>query len=171
GIILAEDCVNNVVSDNVVYANQQHGIVLFLRSDHNTVQRNESFNNGSQGIDVNASGTDTISDNRVYANGESGIGIGEQAQGNVVERNDVRANQQDGIRLVTRSAGTTVSDNIIGQNARYGVYADVADPFTLTGNTIYASRFGVAVTGGAAVPAETANTMFKNTDGNIRAAG
>ncbi|HEY0814461.1 MAG TPA: right-handed parallel beta-helix repeat-containing protein, partial [Pseudonocardia sp.] len=47
GIILAEDCVNNVVSDNVVYANQQHGIVLFLRSDHNTVQRNESFNNGS----------------------------------------------------------------------------------------------------------------------------
>jgi parallel beta-helix repeat protein len=171
GIILAEDCVNNVISDNLVYANQQHGIVLFLRSDHNVVERNESFDNGSQGIDVNESGTDTISDNRVYANGESGIGIGEQAQGNVVERNDVRANQQDGVRLVTRSANTTVRDNIIGQNVRYGVYADVADPFTLTGNTIYSSRFGVAVSGGAAVPTETSNTMFGNTDGNIRDVG
>ena len=171
GIILAQDCADNVVSDNVVYANQEHGIVLFLRSDHNVVQRNESFDNGSQGINVNESGTDTISDNRVYGNGESGIDIGEQAQGNVVERNDVRANQQDGVRLVTRSTDTTVRDNIIGQNVRYGVYADVEGPFTLTGNTIYSSRFGIAVSGGAPAPAETSNTMFGNTDGNIRSAG
>jgi parallel beta-helix repeat protein len=171
GIILAEDCVNNVVSDNLVYANQEHGIVLFLRSDHNVIERNESFDNGSLGINLNGSGADTISDNRVYANGESGIGIGEQSHGNVVEHNDVRANQQDGVRLVTRSADTTVRDNIIGQNARYGVYADVATPFTLTGNTIYSSRFGVAVSGGAAVPAEASNTMFENTDGNIRDVG
>ena len=171
GIILADNCVNSVVSDNIVYANEQHGIVLYLQSNHNVVERNESFDNGSQGIDLNESGSDTIRNNRVYANGESGIGIGEQAQDNVVEGNDVRANQQDGIRLVTRSAGTTVRDNIIGQNVRYGVYADVVAPFTLTGNTIYSSRFGVAVSGGAAAPAETSNTMFGNSDGNIRYTG
>lgn len=59
-------------------------------------------------------------------------------------------------------------NNIIGQNARHGVYADVAAPFTLTGNTIYSSRFGLAVSGGAPTPPGTANTIFRNADGNIR---
>jgi parallel beta-helix repeat protein len=83
----------------------------------------------------------------------------------------VRANQQDGIRLVTRSSNTAVRGNIIGQNTRYGVYVDVTDPFTLTGNTIYRSRYGVSVSGTAIVAAEQQNTMFGNTEGNVRAAG
>ncbi len=168
GIILAEDCVDSVITDNVVYSNAQHGIVLFLRSDRNVVANNESFRNGAQGINVNESSGNAIRDNRVYDNGESGVGIGQAATGTTVERNDVRANQQDGIRLVTRSAGSTVRDNIIGDNVRYGVYADVTDPYTLTGNTIYDSRFGVAMSGGAAAEAESANTIFGNTDGNVR---
>ncbi len=171
GIILAEDCVDSVISDNIVYANQQHGIVLYQRSDRNVIQGNDSFDNGAQGIDVNQAATNTIRDNRVYGNGESGIGIGDESQGNVVEGNDLRSNQQDGLRLVTRSADTTVRNNIIGQNARYGVYADVTTPFTLTGNTIYSSRFGVVLSGGAAAPAETLNRMFGNADGNVRNVG
>ena len=171
GIILAEDCVDSVISDNIVYANQQHGIVLYLHSDRNVVEGNESFDNGSQGIDINAAGNDTFRNNRAYGNGESGIGIGDEADGNVVEGNDLRNNQQDGLRVVTRSADTTIRNNIIGQNTRYGVYADIATPLTLTGNTIYSSRFGVVLSGGASAPAEQANTMFKNSDGNVRVVG
>ncbi len=171
GIILAEDCVDSVISDNIVYANLQHGIVLYQRSDRNVVAGNDSFDNGAQGINVNQAATNTIRDNRVYGNGESGIGIGNDSHGNAVEGNDLRSNQQDGLRLVTRSADTTVRNNIIGQNARYGVYADVTSPFTLTGNTIYASRSGVVLSGGAVAPPETSNTMFGNVEQNVRDAG
>lgn len=171
GIILAENCVDSVISNNIVYDNQQHGIVLYLQSNRNVVQGNESFDNGSQGINVNEAGANTIKDNRVYGNGESGVGIGDQSQGNIVEGNDLRSNQQDGLRLVTRATNTIVQNNIIGQNVRYGVYADGPTPFTLTDNTIYASRFGVVVSGGATAPAESANTMFENSEGNIRDAG
>lgn len=171
GIILAEDCVDSVIKDNIVYDNRQHGIVLYLRSDRNVVEGNESFDNGAQGIDVNEAGANTIRDNRVYANGASGIDIGDESQGNIVDGNNLRSNLQDGIRLVTRSTDTIVRGNIIGQNARYGVYADVATPFTLTGNTIFASRFGVVLAGGAEAPAESLNTIFQNDGGSVRASG
>lgn len=171
GIILAEDCVDSVITDNVVYANGQHGIVLYLRSDRNVVERNESFRNAAQGINVNEAAANAVRDNRVYDNGESGIGIGQEAAGNTVEGNDVRANQQDGIRLVTRSSNTTVRGNIIGENTRYGVYVDVTNPYTLTGNTIYRSRYGVSASGTVVAPAEQQNTMFGNTEGNVRATG
>jgi parallel beta-helix repeat protein len=167
GIILAEDCVNSMISDNVVYANGQHGIVLYQRSNGNVVERNESFRNGSQGINVNESSGNAIRDNKVYDNTESGIAVAQSSQDNVLERNDVRSNQQDGVRLVSRSGGTTVRDNVIGQNIRYGVYLDVTDPFTLSGNTIFRSRYGISTSGTADVPA-SANTLFGNTDGDVR---
>ena len=167
GIILAEDCVDSVISDNVVYANGQHGIVLYQRSNRNVVERNESFRNGSQGINVNESSGNAIRDNKVYDNTESGIAVAQSSQDNVLERNDVRANQQDGVRLVSRSGRTTVRDNVIGQNVRYGVYLDVTDPFTLSGNTIFRSRYGISTSGTAEVPAGD-NTMFGNTDGDVR---
>ena len=172
GIILAEDCVDSVISNNIVYSNQQHGIVLYLRSDRNVVENNESFRNGAQGININEASNNAIRTNKVYDNGESGIGIGQQATQTTVEGNDVRTNQQDGVRLVTRSTGSTVRDNIIGQNVRYGVYADVTDPYTLTGNTIYDSRFGIAMSGGVAADAAVkANKLFGNTEGNVRDTG
>jgi parallel beta-helix repeat protein len=167
GIILAEDCVDSVISDNVVYANGQHGIVLYQRSDRNVVERNESFRNTSQGINVNESSGNTIRDNKVYDNTESGIAIAQASQDNTVAGNDVRANQQDGVRLVSRSGRTTVRDNVIGQNVRYGVYVDVTDPFTLTGNTIFRSRYGIAVSSDLELTTD-ANDIFANTDGPLR---
>ncbi len=167
GIILAEDCVDSVISDNVVYASGQHGIVLYQRSDRNVVERNESFRNGSQGINVNESSGNAIRDNRVYDNTESGIVVAQNSQDNVLERNDVRSNQQDGVRLVSRAGRTTVRDNVIGQNVRYGVYVDVTDPFTLTGNTIYRSRYGVSASSAVDVSARD-NTMFGNMDGDVQ---
>ncbi len=167
GIILAEDCVNSVISDNVVYANGQHGIVLYQRSNGNTVERNESFRNGSQGINVNESSGNTIRGNKVYDNTESGIAVAQSSQDNVLEGNDVRSNRQDGVRLVSRARGTTVRDNVIGQNLRYGVYLDITDPFTLSGNTIFRSRYGISTSGTADVPSGD-NTLFGNTDGDVR---
>ncbi len=168
GIILAEDCVDSVIADNVVYRNQQHGIVLYLRSDRNVVERNETFGNASQGINVNESSGNTVRDNRVYDNAESGIGVAQGSTGNVLERNDVRRNQQDGVRLVSQSAQTTVRDNTIGENLRYGVYVDGDETYTLTGNTIFRSRYGIALNGASTDP-PAGNTSFGHTDGDVRA--
>lgn len=42
----------------------------------------------------------------------------------MLERNDIRDNQQDGVRLVSRSAHTTVRDDTIGGTVRYGAHID-----------------------------------------------
>jgi parallel beta-helix repeat protein len=167
GIILAENCNDSVITDNVVYNNGHHGIVLYLNSNGNTVENNDSFGNQSQGLNINEASSNTVRGNRMYNNLESGMGIGQGAKDNVLANNDIRGNQQDGIRLFSEATSTSVTDNIIGQNGRYGVYVDSDSPFTLTGNTIFGSRVGVLLKGAATV-SESGNQMYDNNQANIR---
>jgi len=152
GIILAEDCTDSVIRDNVVYRNAHHGIVLYLRSDRNTVEGNESFGNTAQGININESGNNTLRANKVYDNGETGVGVTQLAENNVVEGNQLRGNKQDGLRVVSESTGTAVRDNVIAENARYGVYVDTSGAVDLTGNTITENRSGIMSTGDPVAP-------------------
>jgi parallel beta-helix repeat protein len=167
GIILAEDCVDSVISDNIVYRNQHHGIVLYLRSDRNTIENNEAFDNLAQGININESSNNKVQNNRVYNNTESGIGVGQNATDNLVERNEIRGNEQDGVRLVSATSKADVRDNVIGENARYGVYIDAQGPFTLSGNTIYGSRAGVALNGTSPMPPGD-NKIYDNTETDVK---
>jgi len=167
GIILAEDCVDSVISDNIVYRNQHHGIVLYLRSDRNKIENNETFNNLAQGVNINESSNNVVRNNRVYNNTESGVGIGQNATDNLVERNDIRGNEQDGVRLVSATSKADVRDNVIGENARYGVYIDAQGPFTLSGNTIYGSRAGVALNGTSPMPPGD-NSIYDNTEVDVK---
>jgi len=166
GIILAEDCVDSVIRDNIVYRNAHHGIVLYLRSDRNLVEGNETFDNQSQGININESGSNTLRDNTVYDNGETGVGVTQLAQGNVVEGNQLRGNQQDGLRVVSESTATTVQNNIIAENARYGVYVDTSGAVDLTGNTITDNSSGIMTTGAPVAPAD-ANEVSGNKNSDV----
>jgi parallel beta-helix repeat protein len=166
GIILAEDCVDSVIRDNVVYRNAHHGIVLYLRSDRNLVEGNETFDNTAQGININESGGNTLRGNTVYDNGETGIGVTQLAQGNVVESNQLRGNQQDGLRVVSESTDTTVHDNVIADNARYGVYVDTSGAVDLAGNTITDNRSGIMTTGDPVAPGN-ANEVSGNKDSDV----
>lgn len=165
GIILAEDCTDGVIRDNVVYRNAHHGIVLYQRSDRNVVEGNESFQNVAQGINVNEAADNTVRNNRVYANGESGIGIGATASRNLVQGNQVRANKQDGIRLVSEASEIQVRDNVIGENARYGLYIDGGGPFEISANSIFASRVGVLLKNSDQRLGE--NRISDNADGDL----
>jgi parallel beta-helix repeat protein len=167
GIILAEDCTDSVVRDNVVFRNQHHGIVLYLHSDRNLIEGNETFANAAQGINVNESHNNTVRTNRVYDNTESGIGIGQTSKDNVVEGNDVRGNQQDGLRLVSEATQTDVRDNVIGENARYGVYVDSDGPFAMAGNTIWANKTGVMLKGTPQDPSG-GNSIFDNKELDVK---
>lgn len=167
GIILAEDCTDSVISDNIVYRNQHHGIVLYLRSDRNTIENNETFSNLAQGVNINESSNNVVRNNRIYDNTESGVGVGQNATDNLVERNDIRGNEQDGVRLVSSTTKADVRDNVIGDNARYGVYIDAQGPFTLSGNTIFGSRAGVALNGTSPMPPGD-NRIYDNTEVDVK---
>ncbi|TQM37394.1 right-handed parallel beta-helix repeat-containing protein [Pseudonocardia cypriaca] len=166
GIILAEDCVDSVIRDNLVYRNAHHGIVLYLRSDRNLVEGNETFDNSAQGININESGANTLRDNKVYDNGETGVGVTQLAQGNVVEGNQLRGNQQDGLRVVSESAATTVHDNVIAGNARYGLYVDTSGAVEVAGNTITDNASGIMSTGAPVAPAN-ANDVSGNKQADV----
>ena len=168
GIILAEDCVDSVIRDNIVYANAHHGIVMYLGSDRNTIEGNESFGNAAQGININESDGNTIRNNKVYDNIESGVGISQTSGDNVVEGNQLRGNQQDGIRLVSGASATTVRANLIGENARYGVYVDSDGGFDLSGNTVFGNRTGVMVRGVVGQVDEGDNRMFSNSEADTK---
>ena len=167
GIILAEDCTDSVIRENVVYRNAHHGIVLYQRSDRNLVEGNESFRNLTQGININESADNVIRANRVYENTESGVGVGQGSVDNLVEGNQIRANQEDGVRLFSDAARTDIRGNVIGQNARYGVYIDGGGAFSLAGNTIFGSRAGVLLKGVPPIP-EDANKFYDNTEADIK---
>ena len=161
GIILAEDCTDSVIRDNIVYRNEHHGIVLYLNSDRNLVEGNETFANAATGININQSAGNTVRGNRSYDNTESGIGVSQTAQDNIVENNQIRGNQQDGVRLVSEAGHTTLRDNIIGENGRYGVYIDSTNPYELTGNTIFSNRTGIMFKNRTTAP-PTDNQVFAN---------
>ena len=167
GIILAEDCVDSVIRDNIVYANDHHGIVMYLGSDRNTIEGNESFRNAAQGININESNGNTIRNNKVYDNTTDGVAVSQTAEDNVVEGNQLRGNQQDGIRLVSEATTTTVRDNTIGENVRYGIYIDSDGEFDLADNMIFGSRAGLMVKGTDAVGAGS-NHLFDNTEADVK---
>ena len=167
GIILAENCTASVIRDNVVYRNHHHGIVLYLHADRNVIEGNHTFQNEAQGINVNESSFNTVRANRVYDNGESGVGVGQRSQENLLDQNEVRANKQDGVRLVSEASRTTVQANLIGENARYGVYIDSDGEFTVAGNRIFNSRVGVLRKGPTDAPAGN-NAFHDNREADIK---
>jgi len=166
GIILAQDCTDSVIRDNVVYNNADHGIVLYLNSDRNLVEGNESFDNADQGININESSRNTVRGNRVYDNHGSGVGVS-LGDDNTLEQNQVRGNQQDGIRLVTDSAHTTVRDNVIGENVRYGLYVDSEGGYNLSKNTVVDNRTGILLKGTTAGHTGD-NSVYDNRDDDIK---
>jgi parallel beta-helix repeat protein len=165
GIILAEDCVDSVIRDNIVYDNKHHGIVMYQDSNRNVIEGNESFRNAAQGININDSDDNIVRGNKVYDNTESGVSLTQTARGNLVEGNQLRGNKKDGIRLVSEAAVSTVRDNTIGRNGRYGVYIDTVSGFDLAGNTIFGSRIGVMSREDAVDEGD--NQVFDNTDADV----
>ena len=71
------------------------------------------------------------------------------------------------MRLVSSTSKADVRDNVIGENSRYGVYIDAQGPFTLSGNTIYGSRAGVALNGTSPMPPGD-NRIYDNTEVDVK---
>jgi parallel beta-helix repeat protein len=172
GIILAEECGASVIRANTVYGNALHGIVLYQRSNDNLVEGNTAYDNGLQGINVNDASRNAILGNTVYGNAEAGIGLGQAAIDNQIVGNHVRDNRKDGIYLYSGATGNLLRDNIVGGNARYGVYVKSAGNQIAGGNHVYGNAVGVYLN--VSPPPDVsreANRIEGNRDADVRTGG
>ena len=102
GIIGSRDVSHSYFFGNNSHDNKLAGIMLDRDCNNNVLMQNSSYNNGSDGISIYESHHNLIAANRVYSN------------------------QHHGIRF-RNSLDVTMRDNVILQNARYGVYGHLSD--------------------------------------------
>lgn len=102
GIIGSRDVSHAYIFGNNTHDNKLTGIMLDRGCNNNVLMQNSSSNNGSDGITIYESHHNLIAANRIYLN------------------------QHHGIRF-RNSIDITLRDNVILQNARYGVYGHLSN--------------------------------------------
>ena len=129
----------NIISKNIITANEGDGIYVESSSDNFINQNCITDNNGS-GIHLwENSMYNAISENDVMLNNGNGIDIGHSGiyalTYNNVTRNNVAENNGSGVVLY-HSSGNVISGNNITANQRDGVYTDWATANKIYGNNV-----------------------------------
>jgi parallel beta-helix repeat protein len=143
GIILAEECSDGVIRDNVVYDNLHHGIVIYQRSNNNLVEGNTAYSNGGHGININDATNTTVRGNMVYDNLEAGVGVGQHASANEIVGNTIFANRKAGITLYSDVKANVLRENVVTDNARFGIYVKSEGDVQIEGNRVTGNGVGV----------------------------
>jgi parallel beta-helix repeat protein len=160
GIILAEDCTDTIIRDNITYNNLQHGIVLY-QSNNNQIMGNTSYGNVEQGINLNDSSGNMVQHNLVYDNADAGIGVGQKSHDNTVSENETRRNRKDGIVLYGDTLHTAIYSNTVRDNPRAGIYVKDALDTQIERNVIANNGAGVLLQA-ASAGATQSNTFSGN---------
>jgi hypothetical protein len=114
----------NAVHDNGMHANQDHGI--YVQGAYNTFKYNRVYNNWDYGMHLYSglsgtpAGNNVIDSNFIYHNG-----YGAHSTGN---------NYTAGIIVSSQHANVTVKNNVICDNADYGVFTDSEPNRQISGN-------------------------------------
>ncbi|MFI5378326.1 MAG: right-handed parallel beta-helix repeat-containing protein, partial [Tepidisphaerales bacterium] len=126
--------INNVVSNNQIYANNPTG--LFLGSSNtgwlitgNTFHDNTNGSNQGKGIDLESS-PGTVTSNKIFNESQIGILVSSGA-GSTVSGNEIYAS---GVGIQA-SGALTITNNLVHDNSTYGIYA--ISGALATGNTVY----------------------------------
>lgn len=141
GFIFSEDCDRNVVRDSEAYLNGGTGFMIDdgipahgadRASDHNTLLRVSSHDNGDVGIVIEG-GTGNTVEQSVVTNNEDGIWVRDRAAGTDLVGNRIVATQRTAVRLDERLGETLVADTeIVG--ARIGIHSQGGSPTLMRGN-------------------------------------
>ncbi|HZD79555.1 MAG TPA: right-handed parallel beta-helix repeat-containing protein [Actinomycetota bacterium] len=166
GFILAVDCTNAVVKDNLAVGNAQHGFVVFQGSDHATLEGNDAHGNGGSGIDVSGSKDVRVRGNAVYEN-RNGIVIHDRSSDIAVEGNRVAGNGSDGVVLSSGASSVTLTGNLVDFNRRSGLYLDDGTVRVQGDNRILDNTVGVWVSGGMEEATITGNRIGGSTDDGV----
>ena len=106
-------CKNNIISDNSIYSNNEHGILLVFNPSSNTISNNNIFDTSGDGIALDSSDNNLISNNNIYSN-DYGIWHYNSSR-NTISNNTIHSNNEEGICL-ENSNSNTISDNNIFDN-------------------------------------------------------
>ncbi|MGA2498773.1 MAG: right-handed parallel beta-helix repeat-containing protein [Tepidisphaeraceae bacterium] len=153
---------NNIVSNNQIYANTPTG--LFLGNYNtgwlitgNSFHDNTNGNNQGKGIDLESS-PGTVTNNKVFNESQVGIYVSGGA-GSTISGNETYA---DGTGIQA-SGALTITNNLVHDNATYGIY--VSGGALVIGNTIYrqiaSGAAGIYLQGGEA----RSNIVYYNYNG------
>ncbi|MCW4016077.1 MAG: right-handed parallel beta-helix repeat-containing protein [Candidatus Bathyarchaeota archaeon] len=111
---------NDVVSNNIVTYNEEHGIKVHLNPRDYCISDNEINNNGLDGVHVEWASNTTITGNQIENNSRNGICLYE-SRNNTISRNNIDQNNATGIYVTTYSYGNLVFLNNITSNNEYGI--------------------------------------------------
>ncbi|HEX6332498.1 MAG TPA: right-handed parallel beta-helix repeat-containing protein [Actinomycetota bacterium] len=166
GLVLAVECRDAMIRDNVSARNGGHGFVVFDRSDRALLEGNEAFDNSGAGIDVSSSSGATIRDNTVHGN-ELGVMLHDRASELTVEQNRVAGNRSDGIRLASGATGVSVRGNLVDHNYRAGVYVDEGSGSIEADNRLVDNVVGIWVSDESGSLVVRGNTISGNIDDGV----
>jgi parallel beta-helix repeat protein len=134
------------VSNNKFHNAAGAGVLLCCGAESVILLRNESFNNGGEGVKVDeASANLRLEENKIRSNGSIGVLIGLDSDRAVISRNEIILNRGEGI-FVTENDGVEISNNQIANNAMDGIKLDKANGAVILKNSISTSGvYGITI--------------------------
>jgi parallel beta-helix repeat protein len=129
---------NGLIEDNLMINHTLNAISLYL-SDSHTIVNNTICNNTAMGIKLVISKNNNIINNTIYNNKLEGIYF-LTSENNSIKSNDIRENLGCGIKLIELTNNTTIMNNNIEKNKKYGIHVEnayiISEPEATSGTEI-----------------------------------
>ncbi|MDD5065967.1 MAG: right-handed parallel beta-helix repeat-containing protein, partial [bacterium] len=158
---------NNNIEANTVFSNDRMGItVLWSGAVHNSVRKNEVYDNGEAGIDLTSCHDNTVFSNSVRGSGQYHGMRFILSSGNRIRYNIIHNNLTNGIFSVTST--NFMSRNNIYSNDLNGIYLRFSSYNEILTNTIWGMNqyYGICVTNGIYNTIRS-NRIFENEHSGI----
>lgn len=163
--IFIDQCDGNVFANNTIHGNKGYGITFSYRCNNNVVENNTITENDYGGINLHMGENYLLKDNICNGNKNYGISMGHVSEEVTVINNECSGNTKDGIivdvmdctvigntvsnngrigiKIFNGGDRSTVRDNIVSNNAVYGIWMDGVQSCMLTGNELLLNDFGI----------------------------
>ena len=130
------ESVNNIVSNNSAYDNQNLGIQVDSDSDNNNLSGNIVCRNGNYGIYISSSMNNNLTNSIAYENGLFGFLV-ESGSNNNLTNDTAYDNYGEGFGFISDSDNNLVFDNNAYDNANNGFLVNSSSDNVMSGNSIH----------------------------------
>lgn len=159
---------DSVIADNVLHSNENQSILIDSASPNTTISNNTVSGTGTttNAINVNRDKDGRLLNNTVTNASQNGIRLS-GATNYTISGNHVSKSGQNGIALISSSLApgptnnTTVTDNVLEDNGRYGLYLSGSSHNLVRNNTAY-STTNTGIVGSSGRGHSSIDNLFVN---------